>query len=93
MKQFESKGLSELIDPWTKVVQVHIPTGPKETKPSGYCTFVVDGKIVQRSIGFAAFNPKFNTCKAIIYKQMTYYIDVPMKPISGAFNVQSLQVL
>lgn len=91
MTKYESKGISELIDPWTKVVQVHIATGPSTVSPSGYCTFVVDGKIVQRRIGAAEFNPKFDTCKAIVYKKMTYYINVPMKPISGAFNVESLQ--
>lgn len=80
------KPISELHDPGTKVAR--IMSGRDNT---GYIAFVLDNKIVQRRVYGMPWNHQYQTAICIIYKQIHYAIDTPLKLVSGAFNVESLK--
>jgi hypothetical protein len=83
------RGLSEIIDKGTCAKQPYIYLSSTSQCASGYVVFVVNGKLVQRAINaYKANMPGY----VIVYKKETIEIDVPLKPISGAFNVESLKV-
>lgn len=91
------KALSSLIDPGTRIAKTMTTTGQDhrgraEKCPSGYLAFVVDGKLQQRRIYDMAWNTKLQSAAYVVLKQIGYAIDLPCKPISGAFNVESLKL-
>lgn len=87
------RGLSEIIDKGTCAKQPYIYLSSTTQCASGYVAFVVNGKLVQRAINaYKANMPGFETNLNIVYKREVFAIDVPLKPISGAFNVESLKV-
>ncbi|AGC34943.1 hypothetical protein ACQ29_gp263 [Escherichia phage PBECO4] len=80
------KNISTLIDAGTHVRRSMVATSSTKQVPSGYLVFVHDGKLLERSINFDVKN----NCRFIIFKREQYKIDLPAKPISGAYSVQSL---
>lgn len=86
----ELKPISDLIDQRTRIARTMIFIDQYTAKFSGYLAIVVDGKLVQRRIYSMPYNAQFDSCMYIIYKQVNYAVNLPCKPISGAFNVQSL---
>lgn len=80
------KGISTLIDANTRVARSMVATSLREYTASGYLVFAVNGKLQERRI---AFSTKEN-CRYIVYKKEAYKIDLPAKPISGGYNVESL---
>lgn len=80
------KGISTIIDKNTHVRRSMIAVSLAKVVASGYLVFVVDGKLQERSI---AFSTKEN-CRYIVFKKEQYKIDLPAKPISGGYNVESL---
>lgn len=86
------KPISSLIDPRTRIAKTMTSTGPRSCTFSGYLAFVVSGELVQRRVYDMPYNHQFDSCMYIIHKKANYAIDLACKPISGAFNVQSLKV-
>ncbi|QOE32185.1 hypothetical protein CPT_Muenster_013 [Klebsiella phage Muenster] len=80
------KGISTLIDANTRVARSMVATSLREYTASGYLVFAVNGKLQERRI---AFSTKEN-CRYIVFKKEAYKIDLPAKPISGGYNVESL---
>lgn len=80
------KPLSELHDPGTKVAR--IMSGRDNT---GYIAFVLDNKIVQRRVYGMPWNHQHNAGIYIVYKQVNYAIDTPLKLVSGYYDVESLK--
>lgn len=80
------KGISTIIDANTRVARSMVATSLREYTASGYLVFAVNGKLQERRI---AFSTKEN-CRYIVYKKEAYKIDLPAKPISGGYNVESL---
>lgn len=85
------KPISELIDNCTRIAKTMTATGPKTFEFSGYLAFVVSGVLVQRRIYDMPYNHKFDSCMYIIHKKVNYAVNLPCKPLSGAFNVESLK--
>ena len=86
----ELKALSDLIDPRTRPARTMTATGRYTATFSGYLAFVVAGVLVQRRIHDMPYSHQYDSCMYIIYKKVNYAVNLPCKPISGAFNVQSL---
>lgn len=91
------KPLSSLIDPGTRIAKTMTTTGQDHrgraaTCASGYIAFVVQGKLVQRRIYDMSWNAKFQSAAYVVLKQVGYAVDLPCKPISGAFSVESLKL-
>lgn len=92
------RSISTLIDVGTVIKQPHMQVfiryGYKEKyQPSGYVAFVVDGKLHQRTIRtsdkpLAGFP---DTINYIVWKRVLYALDMPMKPISGAWRVEAFK--
>ncbi|UYL05227.1 hypothetical protein DIDNDMLP_00242 [Klebsiella phage KP13-7] len=80
------KGISTIIDANTRVARSMVATSLREYTASGYLVFAVNGKLQERRI---AFSTKEN-CRYIVFKKEAYKIDLPAKPISGGYNVESL---
>ncbi len=87
----ELKAISDLIDPKTRIARTMTSTGIKTSVYSGYLAFVVNGELIQRRIYDMAYNSTFDSCMYIIHKKVNYAVNLPCKPISGAFNVESLK--
>ena len=90
------KPISSLIDPGTRIAKTMTTTGQDhrgraERCASGYLAFVVDGKLMQRRIYDMPWNSKLQSAAYVVLKQVGYAIDLPCKPISGAFNAESLK--
>lgn len=81
------KGISTLIDKNTHVRRSMIATSLREYTASGYLVFAVNGKLQERRIAFDTAN----NCRFVIFKKEKFRIDMPAKPISGAYNAQSLK--
>lgn len=86
----ELSPISDLIDPRTRIARTMTATGRCSAEFSGYLAFVLAGVIVQRRIYDMPYSHQFDSCMYIIYKKVNYAVNLPCKPISGAFNVQSL---
>lgn len=82
----ELKPISDLIDPGTWIAR--IMSGHHNT---GYIALVLDGKIVQRRVYGMKWNHQYQTGIYIIYKNICYAIDSPLKLVSGKFDVDSLK--
>lgn len=87
----ELKPISDLIDPRTRIAKTMTATGPRTTEFSGYLAFVVGGVLVQRRIYDMPYNHQFDSCMYIIHKKVNYAVNLQCKPISGAFNAESLK--
>lgn len=82
----ELLNISDLIDAGTEVRRSMIAVSLVERRASGYLVFVKDGKLVERQIAFDINN----NCRYIVYMRKKYKINMPARPISGAYNVESL---
>ncbi|BEH88238.1 hypothetical protein [Klebsiella phage phiKp_21] len=80
------KGISTIIDANTRVARSMVATSLREYTASGYLVFAVNGKLQERRI---AFSTKEN-CRYVIFNKEAYKLDLPAKPISGGYNVESL---
>ncbi len=80
--------ISTLIDSNTEVRRSMIALSQAQYTASGYLVFVVNGVLHERRIAFDTPN----NCRFIIWKKEKYKIDLPAKPISGAYNPHSLRV-
>lgn len=78
--------ISKLIDSNTHIRRSMVATSLTQYTASGYLVFVVGGVLQERRIAFSTND----NCRYIVYKQKQYKIDLPAKPISGGYNVQSL---
>lgn len=78
--------ISKLIDAGTEVRRSMVAVSLVESKFSGYLVFFLDGRMIERQIAFDTAN----NCRYIIYMRKKYKIDMPARPISGAYNVESL---
>lgn len=87
----ELKAISDLIDPHTRIAKTMTSTGPHTREYSGYLAFVVNGELLQRRIYDMAYNARYDSCMYIVHKKVQYAVNLPCKPISGAFNVESLK--
>ena len=87
----ELKPISDLIDPRTRIAKTMTATGPRTTEFSGYLAFVVGGVLVQRRIYDMPYSHQFDSCMYIIHKKVKYAVTLQCKPISGAFNAESLK--
>ncbi len=85
------KPISDLIDPSTRIAKTMTATGPRSSTFSGYLAFVAGGVLQQRRIYSMPYNHRFDSCMYIIHQKQHYAINIPCKPISGAFNAQSLR--
>lgn len=81
------KGISTLIDANTRVARSMVATSLREYTASGYLVFVIGGILHERRIAFDTAN----NCRFVIFKKEKFRIDMPAKPISGAYNAQSLR--
>ncbi|AQW88527.1 hypothetical protein FDH34_gp002 [Serratia phage BF] len=88
----ELKPITELIDPKTRIARTMNAVSSTKQVYSGYLAFVVDGKILQRRIYDMAYNSLYDSCMYIVHQKVNYAVNVSAKPISGAFNVESLTV-
>lgn len=86
------KPITELIDPCTRIARTMTPVSPSKAVFSGYLAFVSNGVLLQRRIHSMAYNSTFDTCTYIVHQKINYAINIPAKPLSGAFNVQSLTI-
>lgn len=80
------KGISTIIDKNTNVRRSMIATSLREYTASGYLVFVIGGILHERRIAFDTAN----NCRFVIFKKEKFRIDLPAKPISGGYNVESL---
>lgn len=80
------KMISTLIDANTRVARSMVATSLREYTASGYLVFAVNGKLQERRIAFDTAN----NCRFVIFKKEKFRIDMPAKPISGGYNVESL---
>jgi len=87
----ELKPISDLIDPRTRIAKTMTQTGRYTAEFSGYLAFVVGGVLVQRRIYDMPYNHQFDSCMYIIHKKVNYAVNLQCKPISGAFNAESLK--
>lgn len=78
--------ISTLIDAGTEVRRSMVSTSSTKQIASGYLVFVKDSKLVERQISFDTKN----NCRYVIFMRVKYKIDMPARPISGAYNVESL---
>lgn len=92
------RGISELIDSGTTVkkpqIRAFVRYGVNDcTIDTGYVAFVVGGKIHQRAIqAHKQALPGFpDTINYIVWRKEVIALDVVMKPISGAYNVESFK--
>lgn len=90
------KPLSSLIDPGTRIARtmstVGMVRGSARTAPTGYLVFAKNGELVERRLHSMQWDNKHQTAQYIVHNKVNYAVDLPSKPISGAFNVQSLYV-
>ncbi|QOI70941.1 hypothetical protein pEaSNUABM12_00003 [Erwinia phage pEa_SNUABM_12] len=87
----ELKPISDLIDRSTRIARTMTATSPTTSVYSGYLAFVVNGELVQRRIYDMAYNHLYDSCMFITHKKVNYAVNLPCKPISGAFNAESLK--
>lgn len=86
------KPITELIDPNTRIARNMTPVSQYKAVLSGYLAFVSNGVLLQRRIHSMAYNAVFDTCTYIVHQKTNYAINLPAKPISGAFNAKSLAI-
>lgn len=86
----ELKPISDLIDPGTRIAKSMTAISRYSTVFSGYLVFVIGGVLIERRLYDMSYNAKYDSCMYIIYKQVHYAINIQCKPISGAYNAQSL---
>lgn len=79
--------ISTLIDNNTVPKKTLSHDGKKFVR-SGYIVFIVNDKMVSRSIQYCN---KLHQ-QYIVYKNIQYYLNIPCKPISGAFSKEALLV-
>lgn len=84
------KPISDLIDPRTRIARTMTATSKYTSVFSGYLAFVVQGELLQRRIHDMAYCERFDSCMYITHKRVNYAVNLPCKPLSGAFSVQSL---
>jgi hypothetical protein len=87
----ELKPISDLIDTGTRIAKTMTQTGRHTAEFSGYLAFVVNGVLIQRRIYDMSYNHQFDSCMYIIHKKVNYAVNIQCKPISGAFNAESLK--
>lgn len=87
----ELKAISDLIDPRTRIAKTMTSTGPHTQVFSGYLAFVVNGELLQRRIYDMPYNAYYDSCMYVVHKKVHYAVNLPCKPISGAFNAESLK--
>lgn len=91
------RGISQLIDAGT-IIRAPVFRGFKNFSSgdvnlsTGYVAFVVGGKLHQRVIqANNALLANHNTINYIVWRKEVIAIDMPMPPISGAFNAESFK--
>lgn len=87
----ELKPISDLIDRGTRIARTMTPTGRYTSVFSGYLAFVIDDVLIQRRIYDMPYHHVYESCMFIIYKKVNYAVNLQCKPISGAFNVDTLK--
>ena len=80
------KPITSLIDPGTVIARCL-----SGKTPTGYIAFVLNGELIQRRAYDMPWNGNYQTAEYIVLKKVGYALDCKPKPISGAFNVQSLK--
>lgn len=81
------QSISTLIDSGYDVRRSMIAVSSSQVVQSGYVCFVVRGTLQERAIN----HDVKNDCSYIVFRKVKYKLDVPVKPISGAYNVESLK--
>lgn len=72
------RGLNELIDHNTIAVKQLI-TKSAGRESSGYIVFSHNKKLMHRKLYFMSYNNRFDTCLYIMYKNIKYAINLPLK--------------
>ncbi|SOK58279.1 g002 [Yersinia phage fHe-Yen9-04] len=83
--------ISNLIDKNTRIAKTMTAISRTTSVFNGYLAFVVNGELVQRRIYDMAYNSLYDSCMYIVHKKVNYAVNLPCKPISGAFNAESLK--
>ncbi len=96
MREHDMQPITVLIDPGTRVARTMTAItdhrGKVRRVASGYLAFVSAGKLQQRKIYPMHWDSVNQSACYILHKGIQYAVNVQSKPISGAFNKESLFV-